>query len=218
MGRRNYLRPMSILDTLLSRRSTPIKSLGAPGPSPEQIEQILSAASRVPDHNKLAPWWFVVFEGDARAKFGEVLRKAYLLEDKEAAPAKLDLEAERFLRAPVVIAVISRIKEGKAPQWEQILSAGAAAYNLCLAANAMGFGSNWLTEWTAFNPEVRSALGCDERDNIAGFVYIGTQAEKPEERERPALPDIVNRWADGYRPVKGDQYGKTGMGLPRKGF
>ena len=209
---------MDILNALLTRRSTPIKSLGAPGPSPIQMEQILSAASRVPDHNKLAPWWFVVFDGDARERFGAVLRRAYLLEDKEAAEAKLDLEAERFLRAPLVIAVISRIKEGKAPQWEQHLSAGAAAYNLCLAANAMGFGSNWLTEWTAYNPAVRDALGCDERDNIAGFIYIGTASEKPEERERPALSEIVNHWAEGYSPAKGDLYGKAGMGLPRKGF
>lgn len=206
------------INALLTRRSTAIKNLVEPGPSPEQIETILRAASRVPDHNKLAPWWFVVFEGDARAQFGEVLRKAYLKEDADAAPAKLDLEAERFLRAPLVIAVISRIKEGKAPQWEQILSAGAACHNLCLAANALGFASNWVSEWTAFNEDVRAALGCDERDNIAGFIYIGTQAEKQEERERPALEDIVTAWADGYTPNKGDRYGKTGMGLPKKGF
>lgn len=209
---------MDILQTLKTRRSTAIKNLTLPGPNAAQIEEILSAASRVPDHNKLAPWWFVVFEGESRTKFGEVLRKAYVLEDKEAAEAKLDLEAERFLRAPVVIAVISRIKEGKAPQWEQILSAGAACYNLCLAANAQGFGTNWVTEWTAFNPTVKEALGMDERDNIAGFIYIGTQSEKPEERERPALADIVNTWSDGYKPNKGDQYGKAGTGLPKKGF
>ncbi len=207
-----------MINTLLSRRSTAIKNLVGPGPSADQIQKILTAASRVPDHNKLAPWWFVVFDGEARAKFGDVLRKAYLREDADAAPAKLDLEAERFLRAPLVIAVISRIKEGKAPQWEQVLSAGAAAYNLCLAANSMGFGSNWLTEWPAFNDDVRATLGCDERDNIAGFVYIGTESEKPEERERPALPDIVNHWAEGYAPAKGDMYGKAGMGLPRAGF
>jgi nitroreductase len=211
-------RDMDIAPFLKTRRSTAIKNLAEPGPSASQIEEMLGAAARVPDHNKLAPWWFVVFEGDARAKFGAVLKKAYLHEDKDAAEAKLELEAERFLRAPLVIAVISRIKEGKAPQWEQILSAGAAAYNLCLAANAMGFGSNWVTEWTAYNPVVRDALGCDERDNIAGFVYIGTAKEKAEERERPALGDIVNHWADGYQPRKGDQYGKAGMGLPRKGF
>lgn len=192
------------IDFLKTRRSTAIKNLVAPGPSPSQIEEMLTVASRVPDHNKLAPWWFVVFEGDARAEFGRVLREAYRLEDPDAAEAKLDFEAERFLRAPLVIAVISRIKEGKAPQWEQMLSAGAACYNLCLAANALGFGSNWVTEWCAYNPVVRDALGCDERDNIAGFVYIGTQKEKSDERQRPNYADIVSIWSALYTPNKGN--------------
>lgn len=208
-----------MINTLHARRSTPLKNMGGNGPSKEQIEQILQAAARVPDHNKLAPWWFVTFEGDARKEFGEqVLRKAYLLEDAEAAKAKLDLEAEKFMRAPLVIAVVSRIKEGKAPQWEQFLSAGACCYNLCLAANALGFGTNWLTEWVAFNKEVHQALGMDERDNIAGFIYIGEQMDKPEERERPALSDIVNSWSQEYTPSKGDHYGREGFGFPKMGF
>lgn len=140
------------------------------------------------------------------------------MDDPEATDEKRALERGRFLRAPVVIAVISRIKEGKAPQWEQILSAGAACYNLCLAANALGFGANWVTEWVSYHPHVRTALGCDARDHIAGFIYIGTQSEKPEERERPDLKTIVNHWLDGYVPSKGDLYGKTGMGLPKAGF
>jgi nitroreductase len=208
----------NILGTLLSRRSTAIKALSAPGPTAAQMEEILTAATRVPDHGKLAPWWFVVFDGDAREKFGAVLREAYFLEDAQAAPAKLDLEAEKFLRAPVVVAVVSRIRDSKIPQWEQILSAGACCYNLCLAANAMGFGSNWVTGWPAFNAKVREALGCDERDKIAGFIYLGTQGEKPEERERPALADIVSAWSEDYAPRKGDNYAKEGMGLPPKGF
>ncbi len=209
---------MSIIHTLHTRRSTPIKNLSAPGPDETQLNDILTAAARVPDHNKLAPWWFVTFEGDARKEFGKVLKRAYLLEDANAAEAKLELESEQFLRAPLVIAVISRIKEGKAPEWEQILSAGAACYNLCLAANALGFGSNWLSGWPAFNEEVKHALGCDGRDRIAGFVYIGTQTVKPEERERPALADIATAWSDGYTPNKGDHYGRVGMGLPEKKF
>lgn len=207
-----------MIEALLSRRSTAIKALAAPGPTAAQMEEILTAAARVPDHGKLAPWWFVVFDGDSRAAFGKVLREAYKLEDADAAEAKLDLEAEKFLRAPVVVAVISRIKESKIPQWEQFLSAGACCHNLCLAANAMGYGTNWVTGWPTFNANVREALGCDERDNIAGFIYLGTQAEKQEERDRPALADIVNVWSEGYTPRKGDQYGKTGMGLPDKGF
>lgn len=207
-----------MIEKLLTRRSTPLKIMGDKGPDKIQIEQILQAASRVPDHNKLAPWWFVTFEGEARAKFGNVLKQAYLLEDPEATSAKLELESERLLRAPLVIAVISRIKEGKAPQWEQILSAGAACYNLCLAANSLGFGSNWLTEWYAYNPVIHKALGMDERDHVAGFIYIGEQTEKPEERERPTLPDLLNEWSDNFLPQKGDQYGREGMGLPKTGM
>jgi nitroreductase len=206
------------IEFLKTRRSTSLKHIGGNAPSKEQIDEMLSVASRVPDHNKLAPWWFVVFEGESRAQFGEVLRKAYLLEEPEAAQAKLDLEAERLMRAPLVIAVISRIKEGKAPQWEQILSAGAACYNLCLAANAMGFASNWLTEWYSFNSHVHEALGMDARDHVAGFIYIGEQMEKSEERERPALHDIVNAWSPDFAPKKGDHYGREGMGLPKTGF
>lgn len=207
-----------MIEKLLARRSTPLKIMGGKGPDKNQIEQILTAAMRVPDHNKLAPWWFVIFEGEARQRFGEVLKQAYLLEDGNAAPAKLELESERLLRAPVVIAVISRIKEGKAPQWEQILSAGAACHNLCLAANALGFGTNWLSEWYSFNPVIHKALGMDERDNVAGFIYIGEQLEKPEERDRPQPSDLINLWGKNFLPQKGDHYGREGAGLPPSKF
>jgi nitroreductase len=206
------------LNTLLTRRSTPIKSLSSPGPTPVQIQTLLTIAARVPDHNKLAPWWFVVFEGDAREAFGHIIEEACLIDDPQATDEKRALERARFMRAPLVIAVISRIKEGKAPQWEQILSAGAACYNLCLAANALGFGANWVTEWISYHPHIRATIGCDERDHIAGFVYIGTQTEKPEDRERPDLKEITNHWHDGYVPSKGDIYGKAGLGLPKAGF
>ncbi len=207
-----------MIEFLKTRRSTAIKALAEPGPNKKQVEEILTVASRVPDHGKLAPWWFSVFEGQAREEFGKVLRKAYVLEEQDASLAKLDLEAEKLLRAPLVIAVISRVRESKIPQWEQFLSAGAASYNLCLAAAALGFGYNWVTGWPTFNTKVRDALGCDERDNIAGFIYIGTPAEKQEDRERPVLSAIVNHWTEGYTPNKGDEYAKTGMGLPVRGI
>ncbi len=209
---------MTLIDTLLSRRSTAIKNLILPAPSPADVKNILTAASRVPDHNKLCPWWFVTFEGEQRKEFGHILSAAYAKENPDAAPAKLELESERLLRAPLVIAVISRIKRGKAPQWEQILSAGAACYNLCLAANGLGYGANWVTEWYTYNEDVRKALGCDERDTIAGFIYIGTQAEKSEERDRPSLPAISTPWEKNFTPRKGDEYEKADMDLPTKGF
>jgi nitroreductase len=170
--------------------------LAAPGPTPEELTRILTIAARVPDHKKLVPWRFIVFEGSSRERMGEVIAEACKAEEKEPpSPVRLDMERGRFLRAPVVVAVISRIvvRPG-APEWEQVLSAGAAAFSLCLAANALGFGTSWLTEWVAYSPRVRTALGLAESERIAGFVYIGTPKEKPADRERPSLGDVVTRW------------------------
>lgn len=110
-------------------------------------------------------------------------------------PIRLETERKRFMRAPIVIAVISRVldKPG-APEWEQILSAGASAMNLCIAANAMGYATCWLTEWIAYSPRVRVALGLAANERVAGFVYIGSASAKPEERSRPPLADIVTHW------------------------
>lgn len=108
---------------------------------------------------------------------------------------RLKTERERFLRAPVVVAVVSRIAEKPgAPEWEQILSAGASAMNLCVAANALGYATCWLTEWIAYSPMLRTALGLAENERVVGFVYIGTATATPEERPRPALADVVSRW------------------------
>lgn len=184
---------------LLSRRSVKPAAMTEPGPSPAQLAQILTAAARVPDHKKLAPWRFVVFEGEARAAFGEVLAAACQKEEAEPpSPVRLELERGRLLRAPTVVAVISRVVETPgAPEWEQILSAGAACFNMCLAANALGFGTSWITEWYSYSPAVRAALGLAGNERIAGFVYIGTPTERQPDRERPALADIVTRWPSG---------------------
>ncbi|HPQ51347.1 MAG TPA: nitroreductase family protein, partial [Alphaproteobacteria bacterium] len=140
------------------------------------------------------------------------------IENPDTVPAKLDLEAERFLRAPLVIAVVSRIREGKHPQWEQFLSSGAACYNLCLAANAMGYGSNWLTEWYSYSPIFKKLMGLDQQDHFAGFIYIGTTTEQNEERERPDLKKIVTYWSkDTISLNKGEGYGILKAGFPDSG-
>ena len=137
-----------------------------------------------------------MFEGDARAQMGEVFAAACVAEDKEPpSPIRLDFERRRLMRSPLVIAVISRVVPNPgAPEWEQVLSAGAACFNLCLAANALGFGSCWVTEWVAYSPRVATALGLSDGERVAGFVYVGTAAEKPEDRDRPKLADVVKRW------------------------
>ncbi|MFN3745678.1 MAG: nitroreductase [Hyphomicrobiaceae bacterium] len=184
------------LELLLKRRSAKAALLTNPGPTPAELETILTCAARVPDHKKLVPWRFIVFEGEARAQFGEVLARALVAEEKEA-PSAVRLEAERgrLMRAPMVVCVVSRVVPNPgAPEIEQILSCGAAAFNLCLAANALGYGTCWITEWYSFSKTVASALGLAANERVAGFIYIGTDSAPQEDRERPVLADIVTRW------------------------
>lgn len=184
------------IELLLKRRSVKPAMMTEPGPTAEQLHTILTAAVRVPDHKKLEPWRFIVFEGDARGAFGRVLLKACLAEDKETpSAARLETERTRLLRAPTVIAAISRLTPNPAaPEWEQILSCGAACFNLCLAANALGFGTSWITEWYTYSRAVASALGLAPNERMAGFIYIGTAKETQPDRDRPQLAKIVTRW------------------------
>jgi nitroreductase len=183
------------IDLLLARRSVSANSLAEPGPSASELELMLKAASRVPDHKKLVPWRFLLFQGEARAEFGKVLAEVCRAEEDDPGAFRLENEAKRFLRAPLVIAVVSRVvKNPAAPDWEQILSAGAACQNLIVAATALGYGAQWITEWCGYSQGVRKALRLADNERVAGFVYIGTPKEKPEERERPTLADIVASW------------------------
>ena len=186
----------TVLDFLLNRRSSKPALLAEPGPNAAQLRQILTAAARVPDHKKLVPWRFIVFEGDARAAFGAKLAAICATEDPESpSEVRLQTERERLTRAPVVVAVISRITmPKKVPEIEQTLSAGAACMNLCLAANALGFGTSWITEWYAFSQGARAALGLGDGEVVAGFVYIGTASEGQPDRDRPDLDAITQYW------------------------
>lgn len=186
----------AVIDFLLRRRSAKPALLGEPGPSSADLATILTAASRVPDHKKLVPWRFIVFEGDARQRFGDRLAQICLEEqDPEASGQRLDLERERLVRAPVVVcAVYSPRVPSPVPEIEQTLSAGAACFNLCLAANALGYGTSWITEWYAFSPAVARELGLAATEKVAGFIYIGTATEDQPDRDRPDLAEIVTRW------------------------
>ena len=188
----------AMIDQLRLRRSLKPDRLTSPGPDAAQLELILTIASRVPDHKKMAPWRFIVFEGTARARMGEVFAQAAIAENAEPpSPIRLETERGRLMRAPTVVAVISRVTPNPvAPEWEQVLSAGAACFNLCHAANALGFGSCWITEWVAYSRTVREAMELLANERIAGFIYLGTAMAKPDERERPVLADIVTRWPE----------------------
>ena len=183
------------LDLLLRRRSTSAKTMASPGPDAGQLRQILQAAARVPDHGKLFPWRFLVIEGHGREKLGEALEEALVARNANVSESLRRFERNRFLRAPVIVTVISSLKTEKPiPEWEQRLSAGAVCQNVLVAAAAAGFGANWLTEWCAYDDIVTARLGLAEGEKIAGFIYIGTATAALEERPRPVLDDIVSRW------------------------
>ncbi|MEM7651081.1 MAG: nitroreductase [Pseudomonadota bacterium] len=207
-----------MLNYLLKRRSVLADCLSSPGPSAEQLQDMLSAASRVPDHGKLAPFYFLVFEGDARASAGDVLAEAYKETHPECPDDRAEKERARFLRAPLVVGLIMRARMSKNPLWEQMLTCGAAAQNFILAANAHGFGAQWLTEWYAYDENVRSGFGLDEKDEVAGFIYVGSVEDQPEDRDRPDLDLIVNHWEKGGALKKGDNYNREKFGYPEDGF
>jgi len=183
------------IDLLLRRRSGSAKTMRAPGPNPEEIQLILRAGVRVPDHGKLAPWRFVLFEGDARAVFGAALARILAAREPGAGETRFEMERTRFLRAPLVIAVISAPKLDKPiPEWEQRLSAAAVCQNMVIAATALGFGVQWVTEWYAYDETACRALGLTDPERVAGFLYVGTPAEPLSERERPELSRLVQSW------------------------
>ena len=184
------------IDLLRKRRSLKPVELVEPGPSPSELDTLLTIASRVPDHGKLTPWRFIVFAGPARLKAGAAIAAAFTAKYPDAKAEQVDFERNRLTRAPLVIAVVSRAApHAKIPEWEQVLSSGAAAMNLLTAAHALGFGATWITEWYAYDRAVLDALGLAAHEKIAGFVHIGRPAQVPEDRPRPALADIVTRFA-----------------------
>ncbi|MDP8916097.1 MAG: nitroreductase [Pseudomonadota bacterium] len=180
------------LALLARRRSASAITLGPPGPDPAQLDDLLRIAARVPDHGKLAPWRFILLGGEDKAAF--VARLGAIAQsrpDAEKAAAAL----AKASAPPVAVVVVSRpVPSLKIPEWEQVLSAGAVAMNLLLAAQAMGFGANWITDWYSEDPRTTALLGLGAGERVAGFVYIGTPAAHPQERVRPDLRDIVSVW------------------------
>lgn len=199
-GRRDVIiRRMTIdtatIDLLRTRRSVAPRLLTDPGPSAAELETLLTIASRVPDHGRLAPWRFVVMDRPGAARLGDVIARAFAGDHPDAPPERVETERTRLTHAPLVLAVVSRARpHEKIPEWEQILSTGAAAMNLVIAANAMGYATNWLTQWYSYDRRVMDALGLAPHERLAGFVHIGTPSERPGDRERPALAEVVSRY------------------------
>ncbi len=181
----------STIDLLLTRRSVSAKNMVGPPPTPDELETILRCGIRVPDHKKLAPWRIQVVQGDSRLAVGQIFAEAFQKNNPSAPAEQLQFEANRATRAPLFLIVSTHIRNDKIPRLEQVLSGGAVCQNLIIAANALGYATQWITEWVAFDAGVKSALGIADEDDILGFICIGNAEEAPTERERPAFDDVI---------------------------
>jgi nitroreductase len=180
------------LAALDARRSVPSRLLGGPGPTQAQLLRMLQSAVRVPDHGKLAPWRFVRIAGDARLHLGELLAARARERDPDAPDAAVEKDRLRFSFAPTIIAVVARPVAGhKVPESEQLSSGACVCFALLQAAQALGFGAQWLTGWPAYDPVVRARLGVGDTEHVLGFVHIGTASEPAPERLRPDPADLL---------------------------
>lgn len=185
--------PLAALD---ARRSVPAKQLAAPGPDHPTLLRMLQSAVRVPDHGRRVPWRFLRISGTARHALGERLVARALERDPNAGDAILEKDRQRFANAPLVVVVIARLgPDEKIPEQERLLSAGCVCFALLQAAQACGFGAQWLTGWPAYDAEVMSWFGLSAEERIVGFIHIGTPQLEVPERERPDPNQLLSDWA-----------------------
>ncbi len=187
---------MDALELLLTRRSAVVRLMTEPGPTSAEEVTIVRAGIRVPDHGKLFPWRVQVLDKEGQAALGNVFADAFAAANPGATAEELETERLRPQRAPTLVVVSNRLQPDhpKIPVMEQFLSGGAVCQNLLHAAHALGYVAQWITEWPAYDPEVKRALGHDPTDDIIGFVYIGSAVEPPTERRRAQLHDVASRW------------------------
>ena len=186
---------MDALDLLTTRRS--VRELVEPAPDELELETVFQAATQVPDHGNLTPWRFVVITGsEAKQKFRRALEETVeVMKLGEDAMKKAEKVANF---APMIIAVIAApntATEKPKPEWEQLMSAGAAAYAVQLATNALGYDNVWITGLWCGSPVLREAMNCGEKDRIIGFIMVGTaQHDFPKEEKNTDLERFVSYW------------------------
>jgi nitroreductase len=180
---------MDALTALQTRTANP--RLVEPAPQGAELDAILKAGLRAPDHGMLRPWRFLLVSGEARQKLGELFVAAMQPEAEDRRKKLL----ESPLRAPLLIIGVATVKEADGiPAIEQVSSMAAALQNMSVAIHALGFGSVWRTGAVAYDARVKQALGLSATDAIVGFLYVGT----PTFRDRPvpevAIADYVQNW------------------------
>ena len=179
------------LALLARRRSASAPQLIGPAPSPQELHELIRLAARAPDHGKLFPWRFLILEGDAKAA---LVRELERLAPGQPNPDKALATLAKLRNPPLTVVVVSRVIACNIPEWEQVLSAGAVCQNLLIAADAMGYAANWITDWYAYDDRATALLCLEPGERVAGFVHLGTLTEPPLERVRPDLDKLVSPW------------------------
>ena len=179
------------LALLSRRRSSSAQFLAEPAPDGAELVDLLRLAARVPDHGKMQPWRFVVLRDAAKVAF---VTRLQALAQAQPNPAKAQAGLMKLAAPPLCVAVVSSPREGGKPVWEQQLSAAAVCTTMLIAADAMGYGGNWITDWYGYDREALSILGLSETESLAGWIMLGTPSEPPLERVRPDVPSITRVW------------------------
>jgi nitroreductase len=174
----------------------PTRQLGTPGPDPAQLLHILRSAVRVPDHGKRVPFRFLRIAGVARARLADAASVRLREREPGAGDAALDKLRTRFLMPPLTLCVIARLGHDETiPESERLATAACVCLTLLQAAQAEGFGAQWLTGWIAYDrPFLEGTLGLATDERLVGTIAIGTPLVEAPERERPDPMLLLSDW------------------------
>lgn len=190
-----------LLQFLATRRSTPTPEITTPGPTTEQLTDILTIGLRTPDHGKMEPWRLVVIEGEAKKKLAEKLAQNFAIEKHTLTSKQQEkltqIITKTIVEAPTIVYVISTIdKQSHIPANEQLLSAGAVCMNILWAVTAYGYAANWISGWLAYSVQTKKTIGIQDNEEVAGVIFIGSAKEPCEDRKRPNLKEKVTFWSE----------------------
>ena len=184
---------MTPIEFLQQRNSAP--KLTAPGPDDAELKQMFQSAIRAPDHARLQPWRFLVIRDDAREQLGQLMAEASAKREADLTPEQRQKIINKAQRAPLIIAVVVRYTEHpKVPEQEQLLSAGCAAMNLLLAAEALGYAAIWRTGANSFDKHVWSGLGLSDKEALIGFLYVGRRDGPQKPLPNLDVNDFITDW------------------------
>ena len=182
---------------LSSRRSVLAKLISEPGPSEFELNKILSIGIRVPDHGICAPWRIQIINKKGQKNLGDLYASLFSENNPDASSEQIEYWRLRPQSAPTLLVITfypNKEKIDKIPLSEQLLSCGALCQNIINASFHLGYVSQWLTEWPAYNDSIKRSLGHKKLNDILGFIFIGSSSEKPKERRRPEIEEIVSKW------------------------